>query len=371
MPQPTALDSDVTGVTADDFAARAEMRALRAAGVRRIAVAVSGGPDSMALLALTCAWADSSGPAPGVEVHAITIDHALRAESAQEAAQVGAWIKAHFPDVTHHIIRRDSSLITPTRLQEQAREDRYRLMAEACAAHEISHLLLAHHRDDQAETFLMRLCKGSGLDGLAGMKAQSILRGGLQLLRPLLSFDKAQLVQSCVVQGVPYVSDPSNRNDKFARVRLRGLRAALAREGLSVRRLAATASRMARAREALEFFAAQAWDAARVDEMPDAEAPSSGRLPALAFDLAVLQAWPEDMRVRVLARALAEVGYHHTGYGPRLEQVEMLAQQVFGVTPLHESGGDSGFFRTTLHQCIVERSSARGRLWIRAERSLT
>lgn len=366
-----APGADVAPITAPimaaEFGALAVMDGVSDGG--SVAVALSGGPDSMALLALIEEWA-----APrNVTVLALTIDHALRAESAAEAAQVQGWVCQYFPRVVHHIIRRDQAALSPTKLQEQARADRYRLMADACAQAAVPHLFLAHHRDDQAETFLMRLCKGSGLDGLAGMSAH-VLRGDLHLLRPLLGFDKARLVATCTARGLPYVNDPSNGNDKFARVRLRGLTAALAREGLSARRLAATALRMGRARAALEFYAGQLWAQSLC---ADEAAPG-----ALVFDWHILCAAPEDMRVRVLMRALAQVGAGSDGnsadrYGPRLEQVEALAAALFPRTAYRESGCESGggsgagdaFVRTTLHQCIVERSAARGRLLIRAEKA--
>ena len=338
-------DAPDISLGADEFARLPGLSVLQDAEV--VAVAVSGGPDSMALLALTHEWA----LAHGKHVHAMTVDHALRAESAREAAQVGIWITAHFPGVTHEILRRDADTITPTRLQEQAREDRYELMRAACARAGIVHLLLAHHRDDQAETFLFRLCKGSGLDGLAAMKHQSE-RDGLSLLRPLLGVDKARLAGTCVAYGVPYVKDPSNKNDKFARVRLRQLKDALSREGLSARRLAVTAERMARAREALEFYAAQAWDATHV---ADAE--------CLTFDWRALCAYPADIRVRVLMRALEMAVPSAHGYGPRLDQVESLALEIFP-----ESVDGDGFTRTTRHQCLIERSAARNVLVIRAEK---
>ncbi len=113
-------------------------------------------------------------------------------------------------------------------------------------------LLLAHHRDDQAETFLLRLARGSGLDGLAAMAAV-VERPGCRLLRPLLAVPRASLVATLAAHDQAWLDDPSNRNDKFARVRLRRGHAILAREGLSAARLAATAGRLARARQALEL----------------------------------------------------------------------------------------------------------------------
>ncbi len=338
-------DAPDLSLGADEFARLPVMLTLQ--DTDAVAVAVSGGPDSMALLALTYEWASARGK----RVHAITVDHALRAESAAEAAQVGTWIHIHFPGVTHEILRRDTAAITPTRLQEQARDDRYDLMQAACVRAGISQLLLAHHRDDQAETFLFRLCKGSGLDGLAAMMAVST-RDGMSLLRPLLGVDKGRLIATCAAYGVPYVKDPSNKNDKFARVRLRQLKEALSREGLSARRLAVTAERMARAREALAFYTAQAWDATLLSDTE-----------FLTFDWQRLCTYPADIRVRVLMRALESAVPSVHGYGPRLDQVESLVLEIFP-----ESVSGDGFTRTTRHHCLIERSLARNVLVIRAEK---
>ena len=338
-PAPLALDAVA-------FAHLPAMQAL--SGVSAVAVALSGGPDSMALAALTQEWAQERG----IAVHMITVDHALRPESATEALRVGDWVGQHLSGVTHRVLRRDAALITPTKLQEQARHDRYRLMADECRARGIAHLLLAHHQDDQAETFLFRLCKGSGLDGLAGMNSQSAMhidpKKGVTLVRPLLGVDKGRLVATCQARALPFVSDPSNTNDKFARVRLRRVMSALGREGLTVRRLAVTALRLGRARAALEYYAEAAWVDAVVSQS-DCD---------VLFDLTKLSAVPEDIRVRVLARALAQVGGDQ-GYGPRLEQVEELGAVLFE---------QAGFTRTTLHHCLVENSSARKTLRITREK---
>lgn len=331
---------------ADEFACLPSLSALNDAAA--LAVALSGGPDSMALLALIHEWAHKRGK----HVHALTVDHAIRAESADEAAQVQAWCTRYFPGVRHEILRRDPDKVPQARLQEQARHDRYELMRAACARAGITHLLLAHHRDDQAETFLFRLCKGSGLDGLSAMKALST-RAELLLLRPLLCVDKDRLRATCAARGLPYVEDPSNGHEKFARARLRQLKDILSREGLSARRLAATAERMARAREALAFYAGQAWDATIVSEAN-----------FLAFDWRRLSGFPADIRVRVLMRALESAAPSAQGYGPRLEQVEALAQEIFS-----ESAEGDGFTRTTLSHCLIERSTARNVLVIRAEKA--
>lgn len=342
---PMVDDTLSTAITAGEFAA--VMTPLE--GAKAVAVALSGGPDSMALLALTDEWARQRN----IHVHAVTIDHALRVESADEAQRVHEWVAAYFPYATHEILRRDSSQITPTKLQEQAREDRYDLLASACRAQGIKHLLLAHHQDDQAETFLFRLCKGSGLDGLAAMSAETDIQDIVRV-RPLLCFSKARLLATCTARELPYVKDPSNQNAKFARVRLRRVMDMLAQEGLSAQRLAKTSDRLARARQALDHFTDVAWQAALVSD------DQTG----LVFNFELLLTQPVDIRIRILMRALTQQAGSRDDYGPRLERVEELAQDLFT-----ESGRDGGFTRTTLHHCLIEKSTARGTLSIRPEKS--
>lgn len=178
-----------------------------------IVVAVSGGPDSMALALLAADWARRHG---GV-VEAVTVDHGLRPESSDEARQVGRWLKAH--GVSHRV------LVWPgphpqTGIQAAARAARYELLTGHCRRRGILHLLLAHQRDDQAETVLMRQEAGSGPDGLAGMAALSE-RNGVRLLRPLLDVPRAHLIAFLIRRGQAFIDDPSNRDTRFLRPRLR------------------------------------------------------------------------------------------------------------------------------------------------------
>lgn len=278
----------------------------------RVAVAVSGGADSLALALLAGGWAAVQGG----EAVALTVDHRLRPESSAEARQVRRWLAAR--GIRHH------TLVWQGRhpaagLQAAAREARYRLMAEWCARSGVLHLLLAHHRDDQAETLLLRLARGSGLDGLAAMApiadAVSPADGvplGLRLLRPLLSVPKAALEAVLRQAGQRWVEDPSNRSDAFARARMRRLLPLLATEGLTPDRLAATAGHLARARAALdEAVAVLAVEAVALH-------------PAGYARLALnpYRAAPAETALRLLARCLATVG--GADYPPRFERLERL-----------------------------------------------
>ena len=214
-----------------------------------LAVAVSGGPDSMALAHILALLAAESQ----FDLHILTVDHGLRVEAAQEAVEVATYFEGK-DHVTARILERDiEDHQKDKRIQEAARQDRYALMAAYCAEKGIKHLFLAHHADDQMETVLFRLAKGSGLDGLAGMRDVQPYSDELTLCRPLLSLSKDDLLSYCAAHDIPYVEDKSNEDDKFARVRMRKSQAVLVEEGFSVQRLSVTASRLNRAGQALVF----------------------------------------------------------------------------------------------------------------------
>jgi tRNA(Ile)-lysidine synthase len=270
----------------------------------RVAVAVSGGADSLALCLLAHDWATGLG---GRAV-ALTVDHRLRPGSTAEARQVGAWLGKW--DMPHHTL----SWRGPkprTGVQAAARAARYELLTGWCRSHGVLHLLLAHQLEDQAETFLLRLARGSGVEGLAAMGAVS--EGAfVRLLRPVLAVPHARLNATLRSRGQPWIEDPSNRDEAYARVRMRKILPRLAGEGLDPRRLAATARSMGRAREALE--AAVADLLARAATI----APEGyGYVDPAAFVEA-----PAEVGLRALARTLMCVGGR--GYPPRLERLERL-----------------------------------------------
>lgn len=280
----------------------------------------------MAMLWLLSRWAEKHD----VFIDAYTVDHALRQESAQEAQQVGAWIK-DWPRVSHHILRWDGEK-PGSRILEEARFARYDLMAQAMKRQGTAFLLIAHHADDQAETFLIRLAKGSGVDGLSCMKPVQAMDNGVVIVRPLLEFTKADLVTICQSNNVPYVDDPTNKNEDYLRPRLRAARDILEEEGLSAKRLCTAARRMSRAREALEALAQTLFLAARMEQ--DAQ--------KYVFDRQILQQSQEELVLRVILKAMNDL-HPDDGYGPRLEKVENLLGRI-----LH----DQAFKGATLGGCI-------------------
>src|SRR5882672_5494403 len=217
-------------------------------GVPAIVLAVSGGPDSIALMWLAARWRRAL--ARGPRLIAVTVDHGLRSEAAREARDVKRL--AHALDLPHRTVRWTGAK-PKTGLPAAARAARYRLLAQAARASGATHILTAHTRDDQAETVMMRLLRGSGIGGLAAMARESE-RDGVLLARPFLQVSKSQLVATLKKAKIGFADDPTNRDTNFTRPRLREIMPVLAVEGGDARNLARLASRLARANQAVEVL---------------------------------------------------------------------------------------------------------------------
>src|SRR5690606_27785001 len=199
-------------------------------------------------------------------------------------------------------------------LQAAAREARYRLLAAACRKAGVNGLLAAHHLEDQAETFLLRLARGSGVDGLAAMAPTRLLSGmpELVLLRPLLGVPRARLEATLAAARLEAIHDPSNENERFDRVKARRLLAELAPLGLDARRLADTAGHMARVRAALE---------AQTRALRAAHA-RLGLAGDVSMDADALRGAPEEIALRALAAIVKQAG--GAVYPPRFEALSAL-----------------------------------------------
>ena len=320
-------------------------------------LAISGGPDSTALLVLAARWrsARKSGP----KLVAVTVDHGLRRSSAAEARAVGRL--ARRLGVPHRILRWQGRK-PATGLQAAARAARYRLLAGAARKAKARHVLTAHTLDDQAETVLIRMSRGSGMTGLAAMAAASPLPVGaspgpaIMLIRPLLDLPKARLIATLEQAGLGFADDPSNRDPRFTRARLRGVMPALAREGLDARSLALLARRLRRAEAAID--AAVAVAAAELSQGPWAD-----RGP-IDFDAGKFARLPAEVALRLLGRAITHVGNE----GPvELRKLEQLYDALRDAS----AGARSGVFRLrrtlagalvtlTGAALVVERAPARG-----------
>jgi len=267
--------------------------------LRGLLLAVSGGSDSTALLVLVARWAKKLKRAP--KLLAVTVDHGLRPQARREAAAVKRL--ARRLGVEHRTLRWRGAK-PKTGLQHAARIARYSLLAETAMRAGYDHILTAHTLDDQAETVLLRLARGSGLTGLAGMAhASAVPTGGesaVFLVRPLLRVPKSRLIATLKAAGIGHSEDPTNRDPRFARTRWRGLMPELAREGLDARGLTRLAMRVRRAEATIEF----AVSAARAALAPG---PWPERGP-IVFDTGQFGNLPAEVALRLIGRAVAQTG---------------------------------------------------------------
>jgi len=260
-----------------------------------IVLAVSGGPDSIALMWLAARWRRALRRGP--RLIAVTVDHGLRPEAAREARNVKRL--ARELDLPHRTLRWRGAKPT-TGVPAAARAARYRLLAEEARASGATHILTAHTRDDQAETLLMRMLRGSGIAGLAAMARQSE-REGVWLARPLLDIPKSQLVATLNKARIAFADDPTNRDTSYTRPRLRALMPALAEEGGDARNLARLAGRLARANAALDVLVDGAERYLSLRDRSDA-----GRF---GFDVSAFAGLAEEIRLRLLMRAIDRIGH--------------------------------------------------------------
>ncbi|UTW56453.1 tRNA lysidine(34) synthetase TilS [Kordiimonas sp. SCSIO 12610] len=287
--------------SSDDLAAQ-----LQALGIcsdsERLAVAVSGGADSLALALMVSEIAPIVG---------LTVDHQLRGESADEADYVHSLLTKH--DIEHHILRWNG--VKPeSNLQAEAREARYELLENWCRDNGIDHLLTAHHMNDQAETFLLRLARGSGVYGLASIEPVSLglTNKNIKIVRPLLNFSKDGLKEYLTKRNIEWIDDPSNEKEQFNRVKVRRFLENPMLDGFTPERLAATANHFARTRDALRFYEAE-WVSRHV---------VFDKFGCVSFKASSLKVAPEEIILRGLGGLIRRVSGNL--YAPRFEKLYRL-----------------------------------------------
>jgi tRNA(Ile)-lysidine synthase len=300
------------------------------------AVAVSGGGDSIALMHLLARWAKDTKRAAPI---AVTVDHGLRPEAKSDAAKVMRWAKA--AKLKAHTLRWTGPH-PRSDIEAAARAARYRLMGAWAAKHAIAALYVAHTRDDQAETFLLRLMRGSGLDGLAAMRPRAPYPvpgfRDLCVVRPLLALEREAVRAHLRAKKLAWLEDPMNDEARFARVRLRKLIPLLEEAGLTRARIAGAAAHLARAREALDTVTAAV--------LVRAARPQGA---GVQVDVAALAAAPREVGLRALAQLLMLVSGQ--AYRPRFERLERLYDRL-------ATGGLGG--GCTLHGCRIGFVPAKG-----------
>ena len=254
----------------------------------------------------------------GPRILAVTIDHGLRSESAREANAVKRL--AGELGLSHRTIRW-SGRKPKTGLQQAARNARYSLLAAEAAKAGARHVLTAHTLDDQAETLLIRLARGSGLSGLAGMARETAMFG-VSVVRPLLEISKARLIATLRVARVPYADDPSNCDPRFTRARLRELMPALAKEGVTAQRLFLLARRIARADAAIHAAVTQAADKLSLSPWGEGK--------RIEFNKDAYARLPDEIGLRLLGRAIGHVGDEGPVELGKLERLHRAVCATFG-----------------------------------------
>ena len=278
-------------------------------GKSRLGVAISGGGDSTALLIIAMRWANEHGHT----IIAATVDHGLRTQSAAEAKTV-ATLCARL-DIPHEILRAGNLRQAGGNLSAAAREARFALLADWAIAHDLCAVLLGHTVDDQAETVLMRLARGSGAEGLSAMQAGSH-RSGMLWLRPMLGVGCEALRAVLRAEKIGWIEDPTNEDTRFDRVKARQALAYLAPLGIDADGLARTALRLQRQRRVLERA---------MDELAR-RARRWGRLGEAWLDCAAMAGDEPDTAMRLLADTLVRVS--GADYRPRFRALSRIFDVV-------------------------------------------
>jgi tRNA(Ile)-lysidine synthase len=302
---------------------------------KALVLAVSGGPDSTSLLWLAANWRRRRRRGPSLL--AVTVDHGLRPESAREASAVKRF--ARTLGIPHRTLRWRGDKPTSA-VEERARNERYRLLGTAARRIGARCIVTAHTLDDQAETVLIRMARGSGLTGLAAMAAATPV-DGLFVVRPLLEVAKTRLIATLAAADIPYAEDASNCDPRFTRARIRALMPTFQAEGLTPRRLGILARRLRRADTALDAIAREV--GARL---------AGGQWPQLfpvVLDRDGLAGLPDELALRIVGRAVAQAGDE----GPvELAKLEALMGAVRAALSA------SGRLRRTLAGAVVTVAGA-------------
>jgi tRNA(Ile)-lysidine synthase len=326
LSQPTAKAPGRVKTTRQDISALDPARLFAGfESLSGLVLAVSGGPDSLALMRLAAQWRDNFGSA--VPLNVATVDHGLRDDSRLEAEKVGEWAGAL--GLSHAILLWRGE--KPTRaIQEKARKARYALLFAHAKALGAEAVATAHHADDQWETLLFRLARGSGLAGLAGMARDQVFSDG-RVIRPLLGLPKQALIDFCRAENQSFFDDPSNAHPAFARSRLRALATPLHDLGFDRAKAQKLAERAEKAEAAIDWAAREAF---RRSSLPEKN----------LYDLGALQKAPLALIERLLSLALTRAA----GAPPRrLDRLESLTENM----SIALQNGQT--FRATLGGCVV------------------
>ena len=276
--------------------------------IRRIALAVSGGRDSLALMFLIKKWLENNKFDKDVVV--LTVNHQLREESNAECAEVALIAQGY--GFQHKILIWHHENIK-TSIQEKARNARYDLMINYLKENGIDTLITGHTLDDKIETFLMRLSKGSGLEGLKSIQTSRNV-DGINLFRPLLKITRDQTTKTLVSQNIGWIDDPTNTDEKYERIKIRNNISTLEKLNISKEMLQLTLNRLGRAHEVIS----------NITEKALLEVLHFDSLGYVSLDYNLLKAYPYEIIIKVFEKALIYVN----GKRVSLQSLERVCSEV-------------------------------------------
>ena len=288
------------------------------------AVAVSGGPDSMTLAFLSNLLMEEKR----YRMHFVLVDHGIRKDSEKEALQARKLLKTK--GIKLQVLKNKKKIAA--NIQKNARDLRYKLLVDFCKKNKVKSLLTAHHKDDQVETFLIRLSRGSGVEGLSSMSQSTNLKYGIKLIRPFLEFKKDQLkyISKKVFQTT--IKDPSNKNKKFLRTNIRELSKMLENKGLSFDQIIRSIRNISSTKEAINFYVNRSLK--KFVKFKTKET---------ILDLRMFKREPQEVKFKIINRIVKNRASSY--YPPRSQKVLNLISRFEAKNPK----------KCTLGGCIFER----------------
>ncbi len=296
--------------------------------IKSFSVAVSGGPDSMALAGLSNILAIEEK----YKIYFILVDHGLRKNSNKEAKEVKKLLKQH--QITLEIIKNKKKIIK--NIQKNARDIRYDLLSKFCLKKKTKYLITAHHQDDQIETFLIRLSRGSGIEGLSSMSEKTKIKNNINLIRPLLNFNKEELIYTSKKMFKKTIKDPSNKNKKFLRTNIRNLKKTLERRGVNVQNIIRSIKNISITKDAINFYVTKSLK--KIVKFNKNET---------ILDLKDFKKEPEEVKFRIINFIIKKRA--ETYYPPRSYKVVNLIRRL----------EKNNFKKCTLGGCLLEKMKNR------------
>ncbi len=270
-------------------------------------IAVSGGPDSLALTALAKAYSYKNK----CKIYYVLIDHNLRKNSSREAQSVKKLLKKH--QITLNILK--NKKLIKKNIQSEARGVRYNLLTNFCKKKKIQIILTAHNLEDQVETFFIRLSRGSGLHGLSSMKQINKINSNIYLVRPLLDLKKVQLIKISKVIFGKFYKDPTNKNTKYLRTRIRNLKKSLETSGINYDQVFQSIKNLASSRDTLDLYFNKIYK--------DAINKKKNKI---LISLKSLNNLNQEMKMRVFKKSIKD--FTNAYYSPRSRKIFNLINQI-------------------------------------------